>query len=84
MKTRKNQKGHRLFNNNPRGSPRIKGIGYGTAKRARDSIKKIQNEPLAYRRQVASTMYYRAKYHKYQTEGMKNAEKIWGTYLKSL
>jgi len=29
-------------------------------------------------------MYYRAKYHKYQTPGMRNAMKVWGAYIKEL
>jgi hypothetical protein len=84
MKTRKQKPGHRLFNDNPRGAPRVKGIGYGTAKKARNSIKKIRGKPKAYKHQVATTMYFRAKYHKYQTKGMKEAQKVWGEYLKTL
>jgi hypothetical protein len=53
--------------NNPTHPPKFR-AGYGTAKKAR---------------QVAGTMYYRAKYHKYQTPGMKEAMKIYGDYLKS-
>ncbi len=84
MKTRKQKPGHRLFNDNPRGSPRVKGIGYGTANKARKSIRKIRGKPKAYKHQVATTMYFRAKYHKYQTKGMKEAQKVWGEYLKTL
>ena len=82
MKTRR--KGHRLFNDNPRGAPRTRGIGYGTAEKARKSIQLIKGEPLVYRHQVATTMYYRAKHHKYQTDGMKAAQKVWGNYIKTL
>jgi hypothetical protein len=82
MQTRK--KGHQLFNDNPRGKPRVKGIGYGTAKKARSSIKLIKNKPLAYKMQVATTMYYRAKHHKYQNEGMRAAALIWGKYIETL
>ena len=86
MKTRKRTKkeGQQLFNDNPRGAPKIKGIGYGTAKKARESIHKLQGTSAAYKRQVATTMYYRAKYHKYQNEGMRQAMKIWGKYIKIL
>jgi len=28
-------------------------------------------------------MYYRAKYHKYQTPGMRNAMKVYGKFLKN-
>lgn len=84
MKTRKVKKGHQLFNDNPRGRPKTAGIGYGTAKKARESIKLLKGKPEAYRRQVATTMFFRAKYHKYQNEGMRNAMKIWGDYLKKM
>jgi hypothetical protein len=79
QKTRKN--GHQLFNDNPRGRSRTQGIGYGSAIKARFSLKKIRGKPRAYQHQVASTMYYRAKYHKYQTPGMRDAMKVYGKFL---
>lgn len=82
MKTRK--AGHQLFNDNPRGRPRTRGIGYGTADRARRSISLLRGKDRAYARQVATTMYYRAKHHKYQTEGMRAAMRIWKAYLNTL
>jgi hypothetical protein len=75
------KKGHQLFNDNPRGSPRTAGIGYGSAKKARASLKKIRDKSRAYQSQVATTMYYRAKDHKYQTPGMRNAMKVYGKWL---
>jgi hypothetical protein len=82
MQTRK--KGHQLFNDNPRGRPRTRGIGYGTADKARKSIQLLKGKPKAYQRQVATTMFFRAKHHKYQTQGMKEAMKVWGKYLETL
>jgi hypothetical protein len=84
MQTRKQRKGHQLFNDNPRGRPRTRGIGYGTAERARKSIQLLKGKDRAYRRQVATTMYYRAMHHKYQTAGMKEAMKVWGDYIRTL
>jgi hypothetical protein len=83
MKTRKKIKGHQLFNDNPRGYPRTRGIGYGTAQKARQSIQKLKGKAAAYRHQVATTMYYRAKHHKYQNEGMREAMKVWKRYLNT-
>jgi len=77
--TRKN--GHQLFNDNPRGRSRTAGVGYGSAEKARASLKKIHGKPRAYQKQVATTMYYRAKYHKYQTPGMRDAMKVYGAFL---
>lgn len=76
QQTRK--KGTELFNDSPRGRPRVAGIGYGTAEKARASIRKIRKMPLAYRHQAATTMYYRAKYHAKQTADMRQSMKVWG------
>jgi len=84
MKTRKVYKGHQLFNNSPRGTPRTPGIGYGSAEKARKSIKLLQGKSPSYQRQVATTMFFRAKYHKYQNQGMRNAMKVWGAYMKTI
>jgi hypothetical protein len=77
-------KGHQLFNNNPKGSPRTKGTGYGSAEKARKTIKLLKGKSLAYKKQVATTLFYRAKFHKYQTQGMRNAKKIFSKYLQTL
>jgi len=79
VEMKRDQKTRKLFNDNPH--PRTKGIGYGTAERARKSIKKLRGKDRNYRRQVATTMYYRAKYHKYQTQGMRESMKVWKKYL---
>jgi hypothetical protein len=79
--TRKQKPGHRLFNDNPKGPSKVK-AQYGTAERARQTLKRLRGKPKAYQRQVAVTMFYRAKHHKYQTKGMKNAMKIYGSFLQ--
>ena len=87
MKTRRRQRQrqrHQLFNDAPDHRPRTKGIGYGTAKKARNSIKLLKGKPVSYQRQVATTMFFRAKYHKYQNQGMRDAMKGWDTYLQRL
>lgn len=81
MKRTTRKKGQ-LFNNSPRGTPRVKGTGYGSKKKARNTLKKIRSKPKALQRQIITTMYYRAKYHKYQTKGMRNAMKVYKPYLK--
>jgi len=87
MKTQKNRKvrkGHKLFNDAPSGKPKTRGIGYGSAEKAKKSIQLLRGKPKAYQMQVATTMFYRAKYHKYQNQGMRDAMKIWGDYIKTL
>lgn len=80
MKTRK----QRLFNDNPRGHPRVRGLGYGTAKKARESIMRLKKMPRAYQFQAATTMYFRAKYHARQTPDMRKSMKLYGAFLKKL
>jgi len=66
--------------NNPTNPPRIK-AGYGTAKKARNTIRRLRKETRKQQKQTARSMYYRAKYHKFQTPGMRNAMKIYGDFL---
>jgi hypothetical protein len=83
MNTRKQKRGTQLYNDNPKGPSKVK-AQYGTAERARQTLKRLRGKPKAYQRQVAVTMFYRAKHHKYQTKGMKEAMKVYGTFLQKL
>jgi hypothetical protein len=76
--------GHRLFNDNPRGHPKLRTLGYGTRKKAIDSVHALKKMPKPYQRQAATTMYYRAKYHAKQTPGMRAAMRVYGAFLKTL
>ena len=67
--------------NDPKTKPLFK-AAYGTAKKARNTLKRLKRTTRKKARQVAQTMYYRAKYHKFQTPGMKAAMKVYGKYLK--
>ena len=80
----KTRRGQRLFNDNPRGHPRLRGLGYGTRKKAADSIRRLKKMPRAYQFQAATTMYYRAKYHARQTADMRGAMRLYGAFLKTL
>jgi len=76
-------KTRRLFNN-PKGAPKTRGIKYGTAENARKSIKRIHHKNATTRKRIAMRMYYRAKFHKYQTPGMRGAMKVWKHYIDSI
>jgi len=77
--------GGALFNDNPGGkSPRVPGTGYGTRKRAQNTIKKLKGKPIGLKRQIATTLYYRAKHHAHQTKNMREAMKVFSKYLKTL
>lgn len=79
MATRKS----RLFNS-PKGGPKTRGIKYATASNARASIRKIAGKPVATRKRIAMRMFYRAKFHKYQTPGMRDAMKVYKKYIDSI
>jgi hypothetical protein len=54
------------------------------SKNPRASILKISKEDKAYRKRVAMRMYFRAKYHKNQTSGMREAMRVWKKYMNNL
>jgi hypothetical protein len=56
--------------------------GYGTRKKAKNTIRRLRSVSRAKGRQLAGIMYYRAKYNKYQTSGMRNAMKVYKNYLE--
>jgi hypothetical protein len=68
--------------NNPTNPPKIK-AGYGTKKKARNTLKRLRKETRKQQRQTARSMFFRAKYHKFQTPGMRNAMKIYGDFLNT-
>ena len=70
-----------VFNDSKK-PPKFK-AAYGTAKKARNTLKRLRRATRSKARQVAYTMYYRAKYHKYQTPDMKAAMNVYNDYLKS-
>mgnify|MGYP000149541712 CR=1 FL=1 len=46
----------------------LKGLGFKDESKAKYTIEKIKDKPIAYQKQVIITMYHRAKYHPYRTE----------------
>uniref|UniRef100_A0A6C0DZ97 Uncharacterized protein n=1 Tax=viral metagenome TaxID=1070528 RepID=A0A6C0DZ97_9ZZZZ len=60
-----------------------KGTGYKDKQKALDTLEIIKNRDLIYQKQVVNTMYNRAKYHPNQTKNMKEAMKIFKTWLKN-
>ncbi len=73
-----------VFNDNPKGKkPRLK-LQYGTANGARRSVRLLRSQPLLYQTQAGHTLFHRAKYHKHQTKGMKDAMKVYKRFLQTL
>ncbi len=74
-----------VFKDLPKGKkPRLH-LHYSSKKLAENSIKKLRKQPnKQYQRQAATTLYYRAKLHKYQTKGMKNAARVYKKFLQTL
>ena len=70
----------RLFNNTRKQRPSH--LHYGTAAKAKQTLKYLRTRPRSEQIRGASTMYYRAKYHANQTEDMRNAMKVYSKFLK--
>jgi hypothetical protein len=48
-------------------------------------VKKLKRQTnRQYQRKAATTLYYRAKLHKYQTKGMRNAVIVYKKFLRTL
>jgi len=61
----------------------LKGTGYANKEKAIKTLELIKNYNITYQKQVVLTMYNRAKFHKYQTDNMLEAMKIYKKWLKS-
>lgn len=72
-----------LFNDAPKGrTKKAPKLQYGTAERARATLKRIRQLSPTRQKQMARSMYYRAKYHAQQTNGMRAAMKVYAKFLK--
>ena len=78
---KKTQTFDKLYNHNKNPSQSIKGTGYGSKKKALETLKIIKNEPLTKQKQIVITMYYRAKHHKNRTKGMNEAMKVYRPWM---
>ena len=84
MKTKtqlKKQTFDKLYNHNKNPSQSIKGTGYGSKKKALETLKIIKTAPLTKQKQIVITMYYRAKHHKNRTKGMNEAMKVYSPWM---
>ena len=57
-------------------------LHYGTAAKARQTLRYLKKRPIGEQRRSAQSMYYRAKYHAAQTNGMRAAMKVYSKFLK--
>jgi hypothetical protein len=69
-----------LFNSTKRKSR----LHYGTAKKARQTIKYLRTLPRGKQIQGAQAMMLRAKFHKHQTADMREAINLYKQFLKSI
>ena len=71
-----------LFNNTRKKKTRPSHLHYGTAAKARQTLKYLRKRPIGEQRKGAQTMYFRAKYHAHQTPNMKEAMKVYEKFLE--
>jgi hypothetical protein len=67
-----------LFNNTRKKSH----LHYGTAAKARQTLRYLKKRPRGEQIRGAQSMYYRAKYHAAQTKNMRDAMRVYSKFLK--
>lgn len=71
-----------LFNNTRKKKPSH--LHYGSAKKARQTLKYLRTRPRGEQRRGAQTMFFRAKYHARQTKDMREAMNVYRDFLKKI
>ena len=71
-----------LFNNTRKKKPSH--LHYGSAKKARQTLKYLRTRPRGEQIRGAQTMYFRAKYHAKQTKNMREAMKVYKDFLQKI
>lgn len=84
----------KLMKNNPKLNPQnlslysdynkettIKGLGFKDKEKALYTLDRIKNEPIKYQTSLVATMIGRAKTHPHQTQGMRDALKIYQQWM---
>jgi hypothetical protein len=59
-------------------------LHYGTAAKARQTLKYLRKRPRGEQIRSAKTMFFRAKYHAKQTDGMRQAMKVYSAFLNKV
>ena len=72
----------KLYNNARDPSKKTLGTGYGSAKKAKETLEIIKKVPEVKQKQIVITMFNRAKYHKYRTKDMEEAMNIFSIWMK--
>jgi hypothetical protein len=83
MKRTKSKSKSLFYNGTKKSRIRAK---YGSKEGALETIRKLKKGSYSkvYKFQVANTMYNRAKYHKYQNDGMREAMVVYKKYINML
>jgi hypothetical protein len=59
-------------------------LHYGSAKKARQTIKYLRTRPKGEQIRGAQTMFFRAKYHARQTRNMREAMNVYTNFLSKI
>ncbi len=71
-----------LFNNTRK--KKKSHLHYGSAKKARQTIKYLKTRPRGEQVKGAQSMFFRAKYHAQQTKDMREAMKVYKNFLTKI
>jgi hypothetical protein len=78
----KNKKSNMKLYSDDNPKTTLKGTGFKDENTAQRTIKLIKNRSITYQKSVITTMLYRAKHHPNQTDGMKDAIKVYEKWIK--
>ena len=74
-----------LFNNTKKKKGKGKShLHYGTAKKAKQTIRYLTTRSHGEQVRGAQTMYFRAKYHAHQTQDMREAMNVYKRFLNTI
>lgn len=71
-----------LYDNAKHLTKKTMGTGYSNKEKALKTLIIVQKLPSIKQQQIIITMFNRAKFHKYQTAGMRQAMRVYAKWLK--
>jgi len=74
-----------LYSGNKQPKMSVQGTGFGSSQRAKDTLKICSRDcrDLTHQKQVVLTMFNRAKFHPNQSQGMRDAMKVFKPWMEN-
>ena len=84
-KSRSKSRSKTLFDNLEKNQKKTYNVvlGYSSSEKAKQTIRNVKKYSIGIQKQLINSMLNRAKYHKNQTDGMRDAIKIYKEWMKN-